>query len=50
MDDRLRKEAPLEPEVLRRMQSRVDEIIKGEVKAKVKVKAEEQALNYISPP
>jgi pyruvate formate lyase activating enzyme len=50
LDARLRKEPLLEPDLLRRMQSRVNEIIKGEVKAKVKAKVEEQALHYISSP
>ncbi len=50
LDERLRKEPLLEPDLLRRMQSRVNEIIKDEVTAKVKAKAEEQALNCIFSP
>jgi pyruvate formate lyase activating enzyme len=48
LDARLREAVPLEPDLLRGMQAKVNEFIKGEVKAKVK--AEEKALNCISPP
>jgi pyruvate formate lyase activating enzyme len=46
LDARLREAAPLEPDLLRRMQASVDGIIKSEVKAEVKAKVKEHALNY----
>jgi pyruvate formate lyase activating enzyme len=47
LDARLREAAPLEPDLLRRMQARVDGIIKSEVKVKAELKAKvkEHALN-----